>query len=196
MSLSSRLVGFTEAYQSRRSVRVLAVAVIVAFSALSVWYGYTQLDIESAQAQGYVGIFFINMVTCATIIVPIPGGAAVNVAAGTWMNPLAVTMVAACGSTLSEPTSYFAGSLGHKFLAAGYSARYAQAERLMKRFGALAVFLFALLPMLLFDLIGLVAGSTRYPLWKFMTATFAGRVIRHMAQVYFGYLLAGFIPPL
>ncbi len=194
MSLQTLIVQVTEAYQSRRSVRAALVAIIVAFSALSIWFGYTRLDVEAARPHGYLGIFFINLITCATILVPVPGGAAVNVAAGTWMNPLAVTFVAASGSTIGELTSYLAGSLGHKFLAAGYSKRYAQAERWMHRYGAFAVFLFALLPMLVYDLIGLIAGSTRYQLWKFIGATFAGRVLRHAVQVYVGYSLAGFFP--
>ncbi len=194
MSLQAVIVRATEAYQSRRSVRMALVAVIVLFTGLSIWFSYTQLDVEGVRTHGYLGIFFINLITCATILVPVPGGAAVNVAAGTWMNPLAVTFLAAIGSTIGELTSYLAGSLGHQFLASGHSVRYAQAANWMKRFGALAVFLFALLPMLLYDLIGLVAGSTRYPLWKFVTATFFGRLLRHAVQVYIGYSLAGFFP--
>ncbi len=190
MSLQTLIIQLTEAYQSKRWVRVALVTLIVFFTVLSIWFGYTRLDVETAQRYGYVGIFFINLLTCATILVPVPGGAAVNIAAGSWMNPLAVTLIAACGSTIGELTSYLAGSLGHNFLASGYSKRYAQAERLMNRLGAFAVFLFALLPMLLYDLIGLIAGSTRYTLWKFITATFVGRVLRHAVQVYVGYSLA------
>ena len=190
MSVQNLIVQCTEAFQSKRWVRVTLVVVVILFSALSLWFGYTQLDADSTHSYGYVGIFFINLITCATILVPVPGGAAVNVAAATWMNPLAITLVAASGSTIGELTSYLAGSLGHGFLASGHSKRYEQADRLMTRFGALAVFLFALLPMLLYDLVGLIAGSTRYPLWKFISATFAGRILRHAAQVYVGYSLA------
>ncbi len=194
MSLKSVIVRATEAYQSRRSVRVALVAVIVLFTGLSIWFSYTQLDVQGVRTHGYLGILFINLVTCATILVPVPGAVAVNIAAGTWMNPPAVILLAAIGSTIGEMTSYLAGSLGHQFLASAHSRRYAQAETWMKRFGALAVFLFALLPMLLYDLIGLIAGSTRYPLWKFVTATFVGRILRHTVQVYIGYSLAGFFP--
>jgi membrane protein YqaA with SNARE-associated domain len=191
MSLPHIAVRITEALQARRGVRIALAVSIMAVTACSVWYGYSRMGVESIEAHGYAGVFLVNLVTCATIIVPIPGGAAFNVAAGTWMSPPVVTLVAACASTLGELTAYLAGSLGHRFLAAGHPARYAQAERLMRRLGAGAIFLFAFLPALVYDLVALVAGSIRYRLWKFIMATFIGRVLRHAVQVYLGYLLIG-----
>lgn len=196
MSFESAIVRWTEAFQSKRWVRVTLVLLIIVFSAMSVWVGYTQFDEDAAANYGYVGVFVINMLTCATIVVPVPGGAAINVAAATWMNPYFLTLVAAVGSTIGELTSYFAGTLGHRFLASSYAKRYAQAERLMERFGAIAVFLFAFLPMLLYDLVGLIAGSTRYPLWKFLSATFVGRLFRHAFQVFVGYSVARLFLPI
>ncbi len=187
MSIEILIVRCTEAYQSKRWVRIALLLLIVLFSAASIWFGYRHLETDTPRNYGYVGVFFINLITCATIVVPVPGGAAVNVTAASWMNPYFLTMVAAIGSTVGELTSYLAGSLGHSWLASGHAKRYEQAERMMKRFGAMAIFLFALLPMLLYDLIGLIAGSTRYPLWKFVSATFAGRVLRHAVQVFVGY---------
>ncbi len=187
MSAETLIVRCTEVYQSKRWVRIALVLLIVLFSALSVWFGYTQLHEESTKDYGYAGVFFINLITCATILVPVPGGGIVNITSATWMNPYFLTLVASLGATIGELTAYFAGSLGHTFLASRHSRRYKQTERLMNRFGAFAIFLFALMPQLLYDLIGLVAGSIRYPLWKLVIATFLGRVLRHAVQVIFGY---------
>lgn len=140
MSSQHIAIRVTETLQSRRSVRIALALSIMAVTALSIWYGYARMDITSAETHGYAGVFLVNLVTCATIIVPIPGGGPFNVAAGTWMNPLMVTLVAACASTLGELTAYIAGSLGHGFLAAGHSTKYAQAERLMEFRGHLTEF--------------------------------------------------------
>lgn len=187
MSVDTLIVRCTEVYQSKRWVRITLVLLIVLFSALSVWFGYTQLHEETTRDYGYAGVFLINLITCATILVPVPGGGIVNITAATWMNPYFLILVASVGATIGELTAYFAGSLGHTFLASKYSRRYQQTERLMIRFGAFAIFLFALMPQLLYDLIGLMARAMRYPLWKLVIATFLGRVLRHGIQVVFGY---------
>ena len=70
----------------------------------------------------------------------------------------------------------------------------ANAEGWMTRHGALAVFLFALIPMLLYDLIGIVAGATRYNLPKFVAATFAGRFLRCLVEALLGFSLLSLIP--
>jgi membrane protein DedA with SNARE-associated domain len=73
---------------------------------------------------------------------------------------------------------------------------YEKAEGWLKRYGSFAVFLFALLPILIFDLLGIVAGSFRYPLWKFILACWAGRLIRCLVEAYLGWGAFGFLPDL
>ena len=109
-------------------------------------------------------------------------------------NPLTVALVATVGATIGEMTAYIAGMLGRQMLLRGYSRQYAQAEGWMNRHGALAVFLFALIPMLVYDLIGIFAGSTRYHVGKFMAATFAGRFLRCLLEAYLGYSLLHMLP--
>lgn len=38
----------------------------------------------------------------------------------------------------------------------------------MKRYGGLAIFLFAFFPLLIFDFVGIAAGVFRFPLRKFL----------------------------
>lgn len=56
----------------------------------------------------------------------------------------------------------------------------------MNRYGLFAVFAFALVPMFVYGLIGWVSGSTRYPVARFMAATFAGRLGRYPIYLYAG----------
>ena len=126
---------------------------------------------------------------------PVPGEA-INIAAGAIMNPLVVALVATIGATIGELTSYLAGYVGRKIALTGYWEKYESAERWMKRYGSFSIFLFALLPILVFDLIGIIAGSTRYPLWKFILACFIGRFIRCIAESYLGFGFLNSLPSL
>ena len=112
-----------------------------------------------------------------------------NVAAGSSLHPLSVALVATVGATIGEMTSYVAGMVGRKVFLGKFAARYAQAETWMKKRGFVTVFVFALIPMFMFDLIGIVAGSTRYHVGRFVVATFAGRFLRCLLYAYLGYSL-------
>ncbi len=89
-----------------------------------------------------------------------------------------------------------AGYLGRKVIIGEYSGKYKQAEFWLKRYGSLAVFVFAILPILVFDLLGLAAGSFKFPLWKFILACWAGWLIRCLAEAYLGWGAFGFLPQL
>jgi len=191
VSLSSVLSRIRTDVLTRRSVQVaLFVAILGAGFALLA-LAHSRLDASDFMKHGYLGVFVVNLITCASILFPIPGEA-INVAAGSLLNPLTVALVATAGATIGEMTSYVAGYYGRTMLVERYAVQYAQAERWMDRYGLLAVFLFALVPVLVFDLLGIVAGCTRYNLPRFAAATFAGRFVRCLLLSYAGYALLPF----
>ncbi len=184
---------FGNEWLPRREVQVCLLLTILVLSFGLLWYGRSRLDPEEFLVHGYLGVFLVNIITAATILFPLPGEAA-NIAAGSVMNPFTVTVVATTGATIGEMTSYLAGYYGRALLPSRYESHYAMAKRWMARYGLVAVFLFSLVPMLVYDLIGMVAGSTRYHLPKFVTATFAGRFLRYLVYTYAGYSLSHLLP--
>ncbi|MCK4387252.1 MAG: VTT domain-containing protein [Dehalococcoidia bacterium] len=180
---------------TRRSFQISAFILILALFAAIFFLARAYLNLKSFLVYGYSGVFLINLICCATILFPIPGEA-VNIAAGATLNPLLVGMVATVGATIGELTSYLVGYLGRKIVPSGYLEKYEKAEYWMKKYGSFAIFLFALLPILIFDLIGIVAGSARFPLWKFILACFVGRLLRCLTEAYLGYGAFGFLPQL
>jgi membrane protein DedA with SNARE-associated domain len=191
VSLSSVLSKMRTDVLTRRSVQVaLFLAILGAGFGLLV-LARSHLETADFVKHGYLGVFVVNLITCASILFPIPGEA-INVAAGSLLNPLTVAVVATAGATIGEMTSYIAGFYGRTVLVERYAAQYAQAARWMQRFGLFAVFLFALVPMLVFDLLGIVAGCTRYNIPRFVAATFAGRFLRCLLLSYAGYALLPF----
>jgi len=50
----------------------------------------------------------------------------------------------------------------------------------MQRYGALTIFVLAIIPNPIFDLGGIIAGALRLPLCKFLVSCMAGKVIKNI----------------
>lgn len=138
----------------------------------------------------YLLVFFVAVISSSTIVFPAPGMAVTMAVASMW-NPVIVALIASIGAALGELTAYYAGYLGKKIIIDEQRRGYRVATRWMKRYGMWAVFFFALIPILIFDLVGLVAGALKLPVWQFFFATWAGRIPRSFIEAYIG---AGVIP--
>jgi membrane protein YqaA with SNARE-associated domain len=132
--------------------------------------------IEGLGGYGYLGAFLVPMFCSATIIVPAPGLMVVFTLGGI-LNPLFVGLVSGVGGTIGEMTGYLLGYSGRA--AIENISLYQRMEYSMKRWGAVTLFVLALIPNPLFDVAGAVAGALRFPLWKFLLYGGAGRIIKH-----------------
>jgi uncharacterized membrane protein YdjX (TVP38/TMEM64 family) len=56
----------------------------------------------------------------------------------------------------------------------------------LRKWGVMIIFLFALTP-LPFDLLGIVAGVLRFPLWKFFLACWLGKTALNIIIAYAGF---------
>lgn len=153
-------------------IRILALAVTVAIIAAAL-----ALRDRAGQlaAYGYPGIFLVSLIANATLILPAPG-LAVTFAMGGVFPPLGVALAAASGATIGEITGYLAGFSGQAV--AERVGAYDRLEALTRKYGAIAIFFLAILPLPLFDLAGLAAGALRMPMPKFLLATFLGKLIK------------------
>ena len=78
-------------------------------------------------------------------------------------------------------TGYVAGRSGRDLLAK--NKIYQRVEGWVKRWGWIAVFLLSIFP-LVFDVVGIIAGAMRMPVWKFFLATWLGRTITYVTVAY------------
>jgi len=194
MAITSKIQFLREKVLNRKPFQISIFVLTLALSAAIFIFARSYLDFERFLTYGYLGIFLLSL-TCVTILFPIPWEAAV-IGAGTTLDPFWLGTIATVGATIGELSSYLVGYLGKKIIFDEYSEKYKKAEFWMKRYGSFAIFFFALLPVLIFDLIGIVAGSAKFPLWKFILACFAGRLIRCLVEAYLGYGAFGFLPQL
>jgi membrane protein YqaA with SNARE-associated domain len=139
--------------------------------------------IEGLEGYGYLGAFLIPLFCCATIIVPVPG-LIVVFTLGAVLNPFLVGLISGVGGTIGEMSGYLLGYSGRA--AIENIGLYQRVENSMKRWGALPLFVLALIPNPLFDIAGAVAGALRFPLWKFIVYSGAGRIIKHTFVAFAG----------
>jgi membrane protein DedA with SNARE-associated domain len=136
---------------------------------------------------GLLGIFFVNFFASATVVVPLPGVASVFLG-GAVLDPIAVGVVSGLGASLGELLAYFVGFGGRAFVGRGGEQEQliAMIEKFFHSAGFITTLVFSALPVPVFDVIGLLAGSLNYPVWKFFFATLIGRVGRNILIAWTG----------
>ncbi len=133
---------------------------------------------------GYVGVFLLQLINSATVVLfPVPGHAVIFAVSGT-LNPLLIGLFGAAGAALGEITAYMAGRGGSSMV--DESRWYKRLESMGTRWRGWAIFIFAASP-LPFDIAGVWAGAIRYPLRRFLLIVAAGKLILVTAIAIAGY---------
>lgn len=161
------------------------VAMIVAVVGISVGIYLVRDQFTYLAAFGYPGIFLVSLLGNATIVLPAPYLVLVFTL-GKVLPPVLVGLAAGAGSALGEVVGFAAGMGGRRVI-----ERRRTYERLtvwMKRHGDLTLFLLALIPNPIADIAGIIAGSLRYPLWRFLAICWLGKTLKLIAVAYAGAL--------
>lgn len=141
----------------------------------------SQVEMLIQSPGGLIVLFIISAVSNATLILPVPG-LALTALAATVANPLLVGIVAGSGQTVGELTGYLAGYSGKDLI--DDSPRYERLVRWMRRFGPVTIFVLAIIPNPVFDVAGIIAGALRMPLWLYLLAAGAGKIIKNVLIAY------------
>jgi len=146
------------------------------------------LSLQSYGWLAYLVVFGVSLLSSSTIFIPTPGTAIVLAAAMVW-DPVLVGFAAGTGDAIGELTAYWVGYMGEKIIVDEHLPAYQKAARWMDRYGAWAIFGVALVPVVLFDLVGLAAGALKIKWWKFLLATWCGKVPRSIVLCSIGHQL-------
>jgi membrane protein YqaA with SNARE-associated domain len=136
---------------------------------------------KNLQGYGYFGAFVISVLLNATIIIPVSNMAIIFSLGAALPSPLFVGLAGGIGAGIGEMTGYIAGRSGRDLLAK--SKMYNRVEGWVKRWGWIAVFVLSIFP-LFFDVVGIIAGAMRMPVWKFFLACWLGRTISYVTVAY------------
>lgn len=162
--------------------RAVPLAIVLGFiTAGIVLWATGRFEVERV---GYAGVWFFAFIGAASIFVPIPGLAAICIAAApaVGLNPLIIGLVAGSAEALGELTGYLAGMGGRGFLAR--NRFYPRFRELLIRRGGLILFFGSIVPNPLFDVMGIAAGSILYPVKKFLLYVFVAKTIKSTGVAY------------
>ena len=153
------------------ALTVLSIGTIVLF----------RNSIANIDAVGYPGVFFISALGSGSILLPVPSLISIC-GASLFLSPFAVGLVGAAGETLGELTGYALGYGGQGIVEEGRF--YGTAKRWMQRRGTLVLFVVSAIPNPFFDVVGITAGATGYPLKRFLVTVLAGRSVKGLMTAY------------
>jgi membrane protein YqaA with SNARE-associated domain len=165
--------------------RFVPLAVVIGFiTAGIVLWATGQFEIDRV---GYAGVWFFSFIGAASIFVPVPGLAAVCIAAApaVGLHPAIIGVVAGSAEALGEMTGYLAGMSGKNILER--SRLYPRFRALLLRRGGLILFFGSVIPNPLFDIMGIAAGSILYPVRKFLLYVFMAKSIKSTGIAYACY---------
>jgi membrane protein DedA with SNARE-associated domain len=168
---------------------LLRLGVFIAVAALTIFIYAVRDRVDDLQRFGYPGIFFINVLGSATIILPAPALGIVAYLAGLTtrsgapvFDPFWLGVAAGLGATIGELSGYAAGFSGQAIVE---NARlYQRLHDWTRRFGMITIVMLAIIPLPFFDLAGIAAGALKMPLSRFFVATLAGKLIKMWMVAY------------
>ena len=155
--------------------KILEVVFILAIFALSVTIFLFREKIGQVHDVGYLVLFFLCFLSNSTVLLPAPS-LMIAASCALIMNPWLVALFAALGSTLGEFVGYAFGTVTEDL-----SPKF---QNFVKKLTSkihnqtILVFILAVLPLPLFDIVGIYSGGTKMNLIKFSVACFVGKFIK------------------
>ena len=168
----------------RRLIPILTLLLVIAIT-VGIFYFCKHYPgrVDQLKGYGYLGPFLISLTFNATVILPAGNILIISVLGAVLPSATMVGLAGGVGAAIGEITGYMAGYSGRGI--AQRSKMYSQVEGWMRKWGAMTIFIMALVPFV-FDLAGIAAGVLRFPFWKFFLLCWLGRTL-----LYIGAALAG-----
>jgi membrane protein YqaA with SNARE-associated domain len=137
---------------------------------------------------GYLGIFLISLLGAMSIFVPIPYTIVIFIlGASSSFEPLWIAVAAGAGAAIGEFSGYLIGFGGRKVIGEKYKKKMDFLTKLFKKFGPIAIFVFALTP-LPDDLLFIPLGIMRYGLIQAFIPALLGKFFSNLIIAYSGRL--------
>lgn len=163
-----------------KTFKYLLILASVLISGLIIYF---RNDLNKLQDYGILGIFLISVLGNATVVIPAPVILSAFIG-GSVYSPVLIGLVVALGATIGELTGFLAGLGGR--VAITDHRHFKRVERWMMKSGFLTLLILAAIPNPLFDLAGIFAGATNYPIKRFLIATFIGKSLKFLTVALLG----------
>ena len=167
-----------EMHRGRR--HILETLLVLGIILLCVFIFLKRDSLTNLGNVSYLGVFLICFLANATVFLPSPS-LIFAASCALVLNPWAVGVTAALGSSAGELVGYLFGCAGKELSPRFQKLLLWADERISSEW--LWVFLLALLPLPLFDFAGVFSGGIRMNLWKFFLACFLGKLIKLLVYI-------------
>jgi len=176
-----------EAWLKKRLIPILTIILVIAIT-VGIYLAYVRHPERLVELENYAywGAFLISLIGNATVILP---GAVLPILStiGIFLypdtgpvGPIFVGLAGGIAAAIGETTGYMVGYSGRGI--AERSKMYIRVESWMRRWGAVTIFILALVPFF-FDLVGIAAGVLRFPWWKFFLLCWLGRTLLYVSFI-------------
>lgn len=150
-------------------------------AAFSIPYILFREQVRKMAIVGYVGLFLACSVSNVSILIP-SSATVIVLAAATTLNPWFCILCGGLGTALGEQSSYVCGLIG----VIGFDASIDRNQKMLealRNHAFLTVFLFALVPLPVFDIAGIAAGAIRMNWGKYTLAAVFGKTLKFLIAV-------------
>jgi membrane protein YqaA with SNARE-associated domain len=168
--------------------RILIVLLVIG---LSVFLYSARSQVRRLEGYGYPGIFLFNLLSNATLILPVPGVLVTSFMGGVF-NPFWVAIAAGSGASIGELSGYLAGFSGQRV--AERTVIYTRMEGWMKKYGNWAILGLSFIPNPFFDMAGMIAGALKMNILRFWFWCWLGKVLKMLVFAYGGAGIFSFFP--
>ena len=144
-------------------------------------------DIAYDDTYGYIGVVVLCFICNATVFAPAPS-LVVAVTAAQTLNPIGVAVLGAIGTSAGELVGFLSGRVGRNVI-----NKENKITEWVKNKGTLGVFLFAAIPLPLFDMVGIIAGYSNMKCFRFFIACFCGKLLKLTVYVYGSLIVDDYI---
>ena len=150
---------------------------------------------QLAYQYSYLGVFLVSLIGALSVVFPIPYTIIIYLL-GRSLDPYIIAIAGGLGSAVGELSGYILGYYGRAVVSEERKRKMDFMLRIFNRYGAAAIFVFALTP-LPDDLLFIPLGIMRYKFVKAFIPTFLGKTLMCFTLAMAGRLsvtiIAGFI---
>lgn len=174
--------------QSRGTGKLQYLLMLLVIVGMTVLVTIYRTELLKFGRWGYLGIVLSCFFANSTLFLPAPSSVIVFSLSSVYI-PFWVALAGTIGAVLGEHVGYLAGIAGRKTF-----ERNDQGERVknyLDQYGGVAIFVFAFLPLPLFDLVGVASGAMKINYFRFLAACFLGKFLKMLIYAYAG---AGLLP--
>ena len=159
--------------QKKQYVKDSLIIGFVLISSVIIFLFRNHLD--GLEHAGYAGVFLLCLISNSTVLLPSPG-LTVILAAARVLSPVPVALIGALGTSIGEFTGYALGASVVNLSEKG--KKWSDFFRKYIKNTEILLFLFAFLPLPLFDAAGMYAGSRKMHPARFFLICYIGKALK------------------